>query len=164
MSHSHQITPSKLTEIIRAVGHVCIFLPRYHCELAPIERAWSFAKWYCRRYCECTMDALRILVPHALAMVTPSKIRQYFNNCFRICALYADGMTLNEWLVYDQQRKNMNKKLGRCVGLLKRDKSCEKSMNKVLSELKQFNSTRKSSHRDFSKRVEKLIACTVYIT
>ena len=101
-----------------------------------------------------------MLVPQALAMVTPDKIRPYFNNCFRICALYANGMTLNEWLVYDQQRKNMNKKLGRCVGLLKRGKSCEKgSMNKVLEELKQFNSTRKSSHRYFSKRVEKLITC-----
>ena len=70
-----QATPSKLTEIIRKSGHVCLFLPRYHCELAPIERAWSFAKWYCRRYCEYTMDALRVIVPQALAMVTPSKVR-----------------------------------------------------------------------------------------
>ena len=123
----YQVIPRKLTEIIRSAGHICLFLPRYHCELAPIERAWSFAKWYCRRYCEYTMDALRCLVPQALAMVNPEKIRQYFNNCFRICSLYAGGMTLNEWLEYDQKRKNMNKKLGRCVGLLRAGKCCEKN-------------------------------------
>ena len=104
------------------------------------------------------MDALRCLVPQVLTMVSPEKISQYFNNCFRICSLYAGGMTLNEWLEYDQQRKNMNKKLGRCVGLLRAGKSCEKNMDRVLFELKQFNSIKKSSHRDFSKRVEKLVS------
>ena len=81
-----------------------IILIRYHCELAPIERAWNFAKWYCRRYCEYTMSALRVIAPQALAMVSPVKIRQYFNNCFKIMALYAGGMSLSEWLKYDQQR------------------------------------------------------------
>ena len=106
------------------------------------------------------MDALRVIVPQALAMVTPNKVRQYFNNCFRICALYSGGMKLNEWLVYDQRRKNMNKKVIRirCVGLVQRGEDCEVKMKKVLMELNKFNSIRKSSHRDFSQRVEKLVS------
>ena len=155
---TQQVTPSRLTEIIRKAGHVCLFLPRYHCELAPIERAWSFAKWYCHRYCEYTMDALRVIVPQALAMVTPDKVRQYFNNCFRICALYSGGMTLNEWLLYDQRRKNMNKKVIRCVELVKKGEECGAKMKSVLLELKKFNSVKKSSHRDFSQRIEKLVS------
>ena len=72
------------------------YINRYHCELTPIERAWNFAKWYSRRYCEYTIEALRLIVPQALAMITPEKVRQYFNNCFKICALYADDMSLTE--------------------------------------------------------------------
>ena len=67
-------------------------------------------------------------------------------------------MTLNEWLVYDQRRKNINKKVIRCVGLVQRGEDCEVKMKEVLIELKKFKSIRKSSHRDFSQRVEKLVS------
>ena len=32
-----QQSVSQLEELIRASGHVCLFLPQYHCELVPIE-------------------------------------------------------------------------------------------------------------------------------
>lgn len=31
--------------------HNCIFLPKFHPELNPIERVWSRMKWYVRKYC-----------------------------------------------------------------------------------------------------------------
>jgi len=37
-----------LTEEYR---HICYFLPKYHCELNPIERVWAQAKRYSKAYC-----------------------------------------------------------------------------------------------------------------
>ena len=90
-------------------------------------------------------------------MVTPEKVRQYFNNCFKICALYAGGMSLTEWLKYDQKRKNLNKRVGRYSKLLQSGEECKQKMSTVLKELKAFNEVKKSSHRDFSVKIEKLV-------
>ena len=68
------------------------------------------------------------MVPQALAMVTPEKVRQYFNNCFKICALYDGGMTLTEWLKHDPNRKNLKKRVSRYANLLKRGEDCKKKM------------------------------------
>ena len=31
-------------EYIESCGHICLFLPKYHCELNPIERVWCIAR------------------------------------------------------------------------------------------------------------------------
>ena len=33
-----------LEGLVRSKGHVCLYLPKYHCELNPIERNWCHAK------------------------------------------------------------------------------------------------------------------------
>ncbi|KAF8589667.1 hypothetical protein K439DRAFT_1286553, partial [Ramaria rubella] len=35
---------SMLETVIEAAGHKCVFLPKFHCELNPIEPIWGFAK------------------------------------------------------------------------------------------------------------------------
>ena len=32
-------------EDIESRGHICVFLPKFHCELNPIERVWCHAQW-----------------------------------------------------------------------------------------------------------------------
>ena len=76
-----------------------------------------------------------MIVPQALVMVTPEKVRQYFNNCLKICALCAGDMTLSERLVHDQQRKNLKKRVGHYVNLLQRGEDCKKRMCVVMEEL-----------------------------
>ncbi|ETV63847.1 hypothetical protein H257_19219 [Aphanomyces astaci] len=39
---------SILEETIVAAGHVCLFFPKYHCELNPIESYWGAAKRHAR--------------------------------------------------------------------------------------------------------------------
>lgn len=34
-----------MQSIIESAGHVCIFLPRFHCELNPIEMLWGYGKY-----------------------------------------------------------------------------------------------------------------------
>ena len=104
------------------------------------------------------MDSLRRMVPKALAMVTPTKIRQYFNTCFRICSLYANGMTLTQWLEYDSVRKNTTKKIGRFIDLVKQGKDRSEKLKHALLELEKFNSVQQSSHRTFSKNIDMIMS------
>ena len=41
--------------VLSNAGHTCIFIPKCHCELNPIEHVWSQSKRYTRAYCDYTM-------------------------------------------------------------------------------------------------------------
>jgi hypothetical protein len=47
--------------------NLCLFLPKFHCELNWIERYWGAAKKYARRHCGYSPAALRKIVPIALS-------------------------------------------------------------------------------------------------
>ena len=38
---------SMLEQLIRDAGHECLFLPKFHCELNPIEMVWMFLLTFC---------------------------------------------------------------------------------------------------------------------
>ena len=42
---------SVVEEAVNAAGHLCLFLPKYHCELNPIEMVWGRAKQHQRNEC-----------------------------------------------------------------------------------------------------------------
>lgn len=42
---------NKLEYLLHSHGHACLFIPKFHCEINPIERCWSQAKRYTRAYC-----------------------------------------------------------------------------------------------------------------
>ena len=46
--------------------HLCIFLPKFHCELNWIERLWGASKAYTRRHCLYTLPGSRETVPLSL--------------------------------------------------------------------------------------------------
>ena len=47
--------------------HICVFLPKFHCELNWIERCWAAAKHYARSHCLYTLPGLRATIPIALS-------------------------------------------------------------------------------------------------
>lgn len=47
--------------------NVCIFLPKFHCELNWIERYWGATKKYTRKHCNYTLAGLRAVVPLGLS-------------------------------------------------------------------------------------------------
>ena len=59
-------------------GYACVFLPKFHCELNPIERVWAQAKRYTRAYCDYSVVGLRRNVPLALDTVTLDNIRNHY--------------------------------------------------------------------------------------
>ncbi|CAK5269391.1 unnamed protein product, partial [Mycena citricolor] len=56
--------------IIEKEGHKCFFLPKFHCELNPIEMVWGQAKQYFRQFSDGTFPKAKTLVPEALNQVT----------------------------------------------------------------------------------------------
>jgi transposase len=55
-------------------GYMCIFLPKFHCELNPIEFFWSQVKKYLRDNCDYTFDTLKKNMLLALASVSINMI------------------------------------------------------------------------------------------
>ncbi|KAH9117572.1 hypothetical protein LEN26_012591 [Aphanomyces euteiches] len=72
---------SVLEEIVTSAGHVCMFYPKYHCELNPIESYWGAAKWYARQHCDYSWNGLVRCVPTSLSSVPLSSIRKFFRRC-----------------------------------------------------------------------------------
>eukprot|EP00122_Pirum_gemmata_P005559 Pgem_evm1s5067 len=60
---------SIIEELIPRYGHKVQNLPKFHCELNPIEMLWGTAKRYSRRECDYTTAGLRATIPDALESV-----------------------------------------------------------------------------------------------
>ena len=48
--HDFKFEKTKVETMVAARSHRCIFIPKYHCELNPIERVWGHAKQYTRSH------------------------------------------------------------------------------------------------------------------
>lgn len=69
---------TKVETFISSRGHHCIFNPKYHCELNPIERVWGYAKKYTREHCDYTFAGLERTAGPALDSISTDLIRKYF--------------------------------------------------------------------------------------
>ena len=70
-----------LEDYIERRGHRCVFYPKFHCELSPIERVWCQSKRHTRAYADGTITKLRKIVPEGLDSVTVEQIKKYFRTC-----------------------------------------------------------------------------------
>ena len=82
---------SILYEAIAKTNHMCDFLPKFHCKLAPIENFWGHAKRYTRANCDYSILALRSTVPRSLDQVPVPSIRKYFRRAAHVIQAYAGG-------------------------------------------------------------------------
>ena len=64
-------------EVIEDAGHLCIFLPKYHCELNFIEFFWGAVKRYLREHCDYSFNTLKVNMPLALSSVSVQTIRRW---------------------------------------------------------------------------------------
>ena len=72
-------------------GHICLFIPKYHCELNPIERVWGHAKKYTRAYCNYSITGLRKTMVPALETVNVDLIRKFFRKARDYVRAYSEG-------------------------------------------------------------------------
>jgi hypothetical protein len=71
----------QLEEELAAANQLCIFYPKFHCELNFIERFWWGAKWYSRA-----------TIPSALDSVSTACIHRYYKRCERTIEAYSEGL------------------------------------------------------------------------
>lgn len=96
-----------LQHYIEGQGHVCLFLPKFHCEFNPIEMVWGYAKYrkashYSVLNCDLNSCAFagyrnlsdgkfataKILVPQCLDMCDTLTIRRFFRKTWRYMDAY----------------------------------------------------------------------------
>src|SRR5882762_2865298 len=94
--HCSLISQSLVQETIEAVGHLCIFLPKFHCELNFIEFFWGAVKKYLWEHCDYTYDGLRANILKALASVQLSTIRKWEHHMIQWMEAYREGKGAKE--------------------------------------------------------------------
>jgi hypothetical protein len=87
---------SSIQEIIEERGHMCIMLPKYHCELNFIEFFWGAVKKYLRDNCDYTFNGLKERMPLALESVQISTIRKWEHRMYRWMDAYRQGMNCKD--------------------------------------------------------------------
>lgn len=87
---------SLVQEVIEAAGHMCIFLPKFHCDLNFIEYFWSAVKKHLRDHCDFTFDTLKENMPKALEQVQLSTIQKWEHRMYRWMDAYRSGLGTTE--------------------------------------------------------------------
>jgi len=81
-----------MQETIEELGHLCLFLPKFHCELNFIEFFWRAVKRYLRENCNYTFDTLKENLPKALESVPVQTIRRWEHQMDRWMEAYRGNM------------------------------------------------------------------------
>lgn len=84
---------SVLETVIREAGHECIFLPKFHCELNPIEMYWGWAKYRYRQVDKNTFQQAKDAAIQALDSCPAEVIRRFINRSWRWMSAYRMGLT-----------------------------------------------------------------------
>lgn len=80
-----------LEHFVQEKTHRAIYLPKFHCELNPIERVWGEAKCFTRSHCDYSFAGLERTIVPALESVRLDTIRKYFRKCREYMQAYQEG-------------------------------------------------------------------------
>ncbi|KIJ53224.1 hypothetical protein M422DRAFT_242351 [Sphaerobolus stellatus SS14] len=85
-----------LQETIEQAGHKCYFLPKFHCELNPIEMYWGWTKIRVRVASDGTFSKAKELVPEILDSCEVKTIRAFFRKAWRYMDAYRRGLNAKQ--------------------------------------------------------------------
>jgi hypothetical protein len=112
---------SLLEEKITGRGHLCVFLPKFHCELNPIEMVcfhfipllsnsqsiqyWGWCKHWYRQIYKTTFGDAKKTARECLDACPVDVIRRFFNRSWQFMSAYRQGLTgrVAEWAVQKQK-------------------------------------------------------------
>ena len=91
--HDFKYEKTKLERLLATKGYRGIFIPKFHCELNPIERVWAQSKKYTRAHCDYSFKGPEDTIIPALDSVTLDSIRKFFRKMRDYMHAYKDGLT-----------------------------------------------------------------------
>ncbi|CAM9780886.1 unnamed protein product, partial [Heterosigma akashiwo] len=91
-----QRVKSILEEMVLELGHAVDFLPKFHCELNPIERSWSRSKYYVSNFCDETFSSMKRLIDESFREqnMPLELIQKYFDHADRYAKKYREGCSI----------------------------------------------------------------------
>ncbi|KIJ46611.1 hypothetical protein M422DRAFT_164849 [Sphaerobolus stellatus SS14] len=100
--------------VIEEAGHKCYFLPKFHCELNPIEMYWGWTKTRLRVAADGTFPTAKRLVPDILDSCPTKTIRAFFRKTWRYMDAYRKGLNAKE-AEYAIKKYRSHRAIGRNV-------------------------------------------------
>ena len=91
--HDFKYEKTKLESLLATNGYRGIFIPKFHCELNPIERVWAQSKKYTRAHCDYSFKGLESTIIPALDSVTLDSIRKFFRKMRDYMDAYKEGLS-----------------------------------------------------------------------
>ncbi|KII84350.1 hypothetical protein PLICRDRAFT_46228 [Plicaturopsis crispa FD-325 SS-3] len=97
---------SMLESLIKKAGHECLFLPKFHCELNPIEMYWGWCKYRYREVPKANFKEAKEVARQFLDACPIEVIRRFINRSWRFISAYRLGLTgkAAEWAVRKQRQ------------------------------------------------------------
>jgi transposase len=95
-----------IEELITERGHKAVFLPKFHCEINPIEMYWGYSKTRFRQVKKVSFPDAKVKVIEALEACSIETIRRFCNRTFRWMDAYRKGLSIKQaaWCVKKQKR------------------------------------------------------------
>jgi ribosomal protein S18 len=85
--------PSMLETLITEKGHLCLFLPKFHCELNPIEMYWGWCKYRYRQTSKKNFQEAKDQALEYLDACPTEVIRRFIQRSWRFMSAYRMGLT-----------------------------------------------------------------------
>ncbi|KZP15171.1 hypothetical protein FIBSPDRAFT_921259, partial [Athelia psychrophila] len=82
----------RIQHYLESRGHKCLFLPKFHCELNPIEMLWGYVKYRFRNATDGKFPTARELIPQCLDLCNVHTIRIFFRKSWRYIDAYRKGL------------------------------------------------------------------------
>ena len=82
----------KIERYLEGKGDNVYLIPKYHCELNPIERVWTQSKRYTKPYCNYSIVSQWKNITLALESVSLENIQNYFSKVRQYMFAYLEGV------------------------------------------------------------------------
>ena len=85
---------TRVETLLHANNFKGYFIPKFHCELNPIECVWGQSKKFTRAYCDYSFKGLENTLDQSLDSISLNTIRHFFRKMRDYLVAYREGLTL----------------------------------------------------------------------
>ena len=82
---------TRLETLLHSNNFKGYFIPKFHCELNPIERVWGQSKKFTRAHCDYSFKGLENMLDESLDTIPLNTIRRFFRKMRDYLAAYREG-------------------------------------------------------------------------